>query len=338
MKKKIVYIGNKLAVHGHNPTTIDTLSRLFIQEGYPIIAASSKRNKVFRILDMMQTVIKHSRTADFVLIDTYSTANFWYSLVISQLCRVLKIRYIPFLHGGDLPKRLKRNPQLCRMIFENSYKNVVPSAYLMDQLQKNNIPNLVQIPNFLELDQYSFKERKTIKPRLLWVRAFAAIYNPKMAVDVAESLKNRYPDVELCMIGPDKDGSWDEVKKYAALKKVDVRFTGKLTKEEWTALASDYDVFISTSHFDNMPVSVMEAMALGLAVVTTNVGGIPFLLKNDVDARLVADNDVAGMVNAVKTIIESPEKTQKQIIAAHLKVQKMDWKEIKKQWGVLFED
>lgn len=338
MKKKIVYIGNKLAVHGHNPTTIDTLSELFTQEGYRILTASSKKDKIFRILDMIQTVVKHSRTADFVIIDTYSTSNFWYAFIISQLCRILKLKYIPFLHGGDLPKRLQRNPKLCRMIFENSYKNVVPSAYLMSQFQQKNIPHLIQIPNLLELDQYVFKKRETIRPRLLWVRAFAAIYNPKMAVDVAKSLKMIYPDIQLCMVGPDKDGSLDEVKRYADFKKVDVLFTGKLSKAAWTALASDYDVFISTSHFDNMPVSIMEAMALGLAVVTTNVGGIPFLLANDVDARLVNDNDVSGMVSAVRTLIESPETAQKQIIAAHLKIQQMDWKEIKKQWKVLFED
>lgn len=335
--KKILYIGNKLALHGHNPTTIDTLSVLFAKEGYDVVTASAKQNKWLRMLDMSATVIKHARSTGFVLIDTYSTSNFWYAFVVSQLCRMLGLRYIPYLHGGNLPNRLRKNPLLCRMIFEHAYKNIAPSAYLMEQFREQHIPRLIQIPNLLELEQYSFKKRTVIRPRLLWVRAFTDIYNPKMAIAVAELLQKTYPETTLCMVGPDK-GGLDEVKDYAALKGVNVTFTGRLTKTEWTALAADFDVFISTSHFDNMPVSVMEIMALGLAIVSTNVGGIPFLLENNKDAQLVADNDVAGMENAVRTLIESPELAQKQIETAYLKIQNMDWREIKKQWKVLFDD
>lgn len=335
--KKILYIGNKLALHGHNPTTIDTLSVLFAKEGYDVVTASAKQNKWLRMLDMSVTVIKHARSTDFVLIDTYSTSNFWYAFIVSQLCRILHLRYIPYLHGGDLPNRLRKNPLLCRMIFDHAYKNIAPSAYLMEQFREYQILRLIQIPNVLELDRYFFKKRTKIRPRLLWVRAFADIYNPKMAVAVAEMLQKTDPETTLCMVGPDK-GCMNEVKEEATLKGVNVTFTGRLTKAEWTALAAEYDVFISTSRFDNMPVSVMEAMALGLTIVSTNVGGIPFLLENNKDAQLVENNDVAGMVNAVRKLIESPELVQKQIETAYINVQRLDWKEIKKQWKVLFDD
>ncbi len=338
MKKKILYIGNKLAVHGWNPTTIDTLSALLAKEGYEVVTASSQKNKVLRIADMLLTVVKQARSADFVIIDTYSTSNFWYAFLVSQVCRFLRLKYIPYLHGGDLPKRLQQNPRLCRMIFDHAYKNVAPSAYLIEQFRENKLPRLVQIPNLIEREFYTFKHREVLKPRLLWVRAFATIYNPKMAVAVAESLQKIYPETTLCMVGPDKDGSMDVVKSYADSKGVAVTFTGRLSKTEWTGLAADYDVFLATSHFDNMPVSVMEAMALGLPVVATNVGGIPFLLQDDIDAQLVADDDVEAMVEAVRLFIENPDIAQKQIEKAYRKVGSFDWKEIKKQWELLFED
>ncbi len=336
-KKKIVYIGNKLAVHGRNPTTIDTLSVLFAKEGYRVVTASSQKNKALRIADMVLTVLQHARSADFVIIDTYSTSNFWYAFIVSQVCRLLQLKYIPYLHGGDLPKRLQQNPRLCRMIFDHAYKNVAPSVYLMEQFRERNVPGLLQIPNLLELEQYNFKKRKIIRPRMFWVRAFSEIYNPKMAIAVAEQLQERYPETTLCMVGPDKDGSLDAVKAYADLKGVAVAFTGRLSKAEWTNLAADYDIFLATSHFDNMPVSVMEAMALGLPIVATNVGGIPFLLHKDVEAQLVADGDIDAMVEAIQRLIENPDMAQKQIEKAYHKVEGFDWKEIKKQWERLFE-
>ncbi|WP_347068342.1 glycosyltransferase family 4 protein [Flavobacterium sp. WV_118_3] len=337
MTKKILYIGNKLAVHGQNPTTIDTLSVLFAKEGYHMVTASSQKNKILRIVDMVLTVLKNARSADFVIIDTYSTFNFWYAFIVSQVCRIVRLQYIPYLHGGDLPKRLQQNPRLCRMIFDHAYKNVAPSAYLIEQFRQKNVPGLLQIPNLLDLEQYTFKKRTIIRPRLFWVRALSEIYNPKMAIAVTEKLQKRYPETTLCMVGPDKDGSLDAVKAYADLKGVAVAFTGRLSKAEWTNLAADYDIFLATSHFDNMPVSVMEAMALGLPIVATNVGGIPFLLDKDGEAQLVADGDIDAMVNAIQKLIENPDIAQKQIEKAYRKVESFDWKEIKKQWKRLFE-
>ena len=99
----------------------------------------------------------------------------------------------------------------------------------------------------------------------------------------------------LCMIGPDRDGSMAEFIKYAESKGVieRIKITGKLSKEEWIKVSEDYDFFINTTNIDNTPVSVIEAMALGLIVVSTNPGGIPFLLTADKDSILVEPGDSA---------------------------------------------
>ena len=149
----------------------------------------------------------------------------------------------------------------------------------MDQFKSEGFQNLISIPNVIEIENYPFLERKKAKPNLLWVRSFAKIYNPMMAVDVFVSLKRKYPEATLCMVGPEKDGSLSIAKQKAAALELDIQFTGKLTKEEWINESKQYDIFVNTTHFDNMPVSVVEAMSLGLAVVSTNVGGIPFLLN-----------------------------------------------------------
>ena len=79
--------------------------------------ASKKSNKVLRLIDMVWSVLKHNRSTDYVLIDTYSTSNFYYALVVSQFCRLLRLKYIPILHGGNLEKRLIHNSRLSKLLF-----------------------------------------------------------------------------------------------------------------------------------------------------------------------------------------------------------------------------
>jgi L-malate glycosyltransferase len=330
--KKLLYIGNRLAVHGNTATSIETLGSFLESEGYHLTYASSKKNKIARLLDMIFVTIKSSKRVDFVLIDVYSTQNFWYALIISQLCRFLNLKYIAKLHGGDLPNRLKRNPFLCDLLFKNAYKITAPSHYLMEAFQSKYATNLFYIPNTIEIDKYSFSQKAFVAPKLLWVRSFSKIYNPKMAIQVIFELKKDYPTAQLCMVGPDKEHLLDECKALARRLNLDVMFTGKLSKEAWVALSKEYMIFINTTHFDNTPVSVIEAMALGLPVVSTNVGGIPFLLKDKDTALLVADNDVSGMVTAIKLVLTNPHLTTAIVQNARNYVEQFDWEKVKPMW------
>lgn len=332
MTKRLLYIGNKLSKHGNNATSIDTLGIFLENESYKVYYASSKKSKVLRIIDMIFKTLLYSKRVDFVLIDVYSTQNFWYAVIITQLCRFLKVKYIAKLHGGNLPQRLKCNPYLCKLIFKNSYKNVAPSNYLKSEFSKDFNDNLIYIPNTIEIKNYDFYNRETSIPKLLWVRSFSKIYNPKMAIKVLAELKKNFPDVELCMVGPDKEELLNECKLFAKSLDVKVEFTGKLSKPDWIELSKKYNVFINTTHFDNTPISVIEAMALGLPVVSTNVGGIPFLLKDKLNSMLVNDNDANAMVYAVETILLNNAQRLEIIGNARKLVETFDWNEVRKEW------
>jgi glycosyltransferase involved in cell wall biosynthesis len=153
-----------------------------------------------------------------------------------------------------------------------------------------------------------------------------------MAIDVLENLKRSYPKAELCMIGPEKGMTIEELSNYAKLKKVNVTFTGKLSKSEWTKRSEKFDVFINTTHFDNTPVSVIEAMALGLPIVSTNVGGIPFLLKNNETALLVQDSAVDEMTQAIIELIENSELANQLSQNGRKLAEQFDWNSVKNQW------
>src|SRR5690606_38542779 len=199
---------------------------------------------------MLWTCLSHRKKVDVVLIDTYSTQNFYYALLVSQLCRVLGLPYIPVLHGGNLPQRLKQSPKLSRAIFKPAYKLVSPSIYLKEAFEAHGYHNIEYIPNSLELELYAFEEKDFEEVKLLWVRSFSKIYNPELAVHVLKALQDQGIPASLCMVGPDADGSMEAVKQLATNLGVSVTFTGKLPKKDWLALAKDYNIFINTTNFD----------------------------------------------------------------------------------------
>ena len=331
--KNLLYIGNKLDTDKSNITTIDTLGRHLEEEGFKLTYSSKKINKVFRLLDMIYSLIKYRNRLDFVLIDTYSTQNFYYALIISQLCRLFNLKYISILHGGDLPNRLESNPKLSNYIFKNSFLNVSPSLYLREIFKDYGINNIKYIPNSIEIKNYPFTLKKITKPKLFWLRSFKEIYNPLMAIHVAKNIKDKGIDCELCMVGPDGDGSFLYAQNLGRELNVNVKLKLKMAKKDWIDLSKDYNIFLNTTNFDNMPVSVIEAMALGFPVVSTNAGGMPYLIINGKDGLLVEINDVDEMANQIIRLISDSELVGELSRNARIKAEQFDWEVIKKEWN-----
>jgi len=194
---------------------------------------------------MIYKTFKYCKKVDYVLIDTYSTKNFWYAFLISQLCRSLKIKYIPKLHGGNLPNRIVRSKFFSDLIFNHAYVNIAPSYYLYETFKNSGYTNLKYIPNTIELQLYKESVKEFKAPKLLWVRSFSKIYNPLMAVKVFIKIKKDFPDAQLCMVGPKKDESYSKTVQFVKKNKVKVLFTGKLSKEEWIDLSKEYNIFIN---------------------------------------------------------------------------------------------
>jgi glycosyltransferase involved in cell wall biosynthesis len=335
--KNILYIGNNLTSKTKYATTIDTLSSLLNLEGYTVLKTSSKLNKLARLADMCLTLIKSRRKIEYVFIDTFSTSNFYFALLTSQLARIFKIRYIPILHGGNLPFRLDKSNFLSKLIFINSYVNVAPSNYLKNEFEKRGF-NTIFIPNTLEIEKYKYQDRENMLPKILWVRAFKHLYNPLMAIKVLAKVKEEFEEAELCMIGPVLDVSFNETKALANKLNLNnsIQFTGVLSKEEWHKKAKEYALFINTTNVDNTPVSVMEAMALGLTIVSTNAGGMPYLIEDNYDGVLVDKNDHIMMANSIIKILK--ENNRELSKKARIKAESFGWDVVKNQWKSLLNN
>jgi glycosyltransferase involved in cell wall biosynthesis len=226
---------------------------------------------------------------------------------------------------------LEKNPIFSSLIFNNSFQNIAPSGYLKYEFEIKGYATQL-VPNVISIANYKFKKRIKLKPKLLYVRAFANVYNPCMSIEVFKEIKKKYQKAVLCMVGPDKDGTLNDVKQLIDRYELhdSVEITGVLSKSEWHKKSEEFDVFINTTNVDNTPVSVIEAMALGFPIVSTNVGGMPFLVENNKDGVLVEKNNAIEMTIR---IIEILEKNNISLAKnARIKAESFDCNIVKNKW------
>lgn len=336
MKGKILYIGNQQADRHSTPSLIDRLSPRLERRGYELITASGKKQLGLRALDMAITLGRHLGEVDRLLIDTYSTRAFHYAWIAGAWARKHQIPYYPILHGGNLESRMRRSPALCQRFFGRSQENILVSDFLAPAMKSRGFSYRV-IPNGLDLECFPFLRREKARPRLLWVRAFSEIYQPGAALDLVQHLLPYYPDIHLIMVGPEKDGSLDYCKRRVKESGWEdkVEFTGPLTQQAWAARSQEADLFINTSRIDNMPVSLLEAMALGLPVVSLRTGGIPRMLVDGKEGALA--DDLPAMAEAIRKLIDQPAWFREMAEHGRRKAIQFGWPAIERQWEEIWE-
>jgi glycosyltransferase involved in cell wall biosynthesis len=79
-------------------------------------------------------------------------------------------------------------------------------------------------------------------------------------------------------------------------------------------------------------------MALGLPVISTNVGGIPYLIESDTTGILVPPNDVSVFTTAICSLLKDGAMATKLSRNARTKVEKFDWQEVKSLWLSLLSE
>jgi glycosyltransferase involved in cell wall biosynthesis len=328
----LFYVGNQLSRHGSTPTTIETLGPR-LSQFVDLIAVSDKKNRWWRLWDITWQFLRKKRHIGVVLIDTYSTAHFWVALWVACLARWFHRPYVCFLHGGNLPARLTNHPGLSRWLFGGALQLISPSRYLQRTFGEYGFES-VYLPNSIDLAAYPFRLRRHLKPRLLYVRAMCRLYHPTLLVTVLHLLKDSFPDLTLTMIGPDKDGSSTEVLAMARELGVSERITltGRLEKEQWIRQSPSFDLFVNPTRFDNHPVSVIEAMALGFPIVSTTAGGLPDLLSHEQTALLVPPEQPEAFATAVARLLEDPDLAEGLSRRSRLSAERFDWTCLEGQW------
>ena len=301
-------IGNFLSGSVGVRCVCEDLAEGLRSRGWRVLAASSAKNRGFRLLHMLATTWLERSRYGVAQIDLYADLAFLYAEVVAHSLRLLRCPFILTLHGGALSELAQTSPRRVKRLLGSAAVVTAPSAHHQEGLGRFR-SDIRVVRNGIDLRLYEPRALAAARPRLVWLRAFHKTYNPRLAVEAAGLLSAHFPEVQLLMVGPDKgDGAYEEtVKAIGALGLGDhVRLMGAVPKTDVPRLLSQGDIFLNTTDVDNAPVTVVEALACGLCVVSTNVGGIPRLLTAGQDGLLVPPRDPAAMAAAVKAILMDP--------------------------------
>ncbi|MCU1370357.1 MAG: hypothetical protein JWO77_1551 [Ilumatobacteraceae bacterium] len=317
---------------GQPPGQDEILAPLFRAEGYRVRQASSVRWPPLRTLDQLRALLAW-RDVDVLVIAVYSGASFLIARFGTYLGRRIGHRKVVlFLHGGNLPVYAPAHREAVSRTFDRADLILAPSAYLADAFRAWGY-DVAVVPNVLPLEPAEAPPRASARPALLWMRTFAAEYDPLAAVEVLRRVAESEPDATLTMAGADH-GLLDATRaKARELGVADrVAFPGYLDAAGKADAFARHDVFVNTNRVDNTPVSVLEAAAAGLVPVAMRVGGIPALLSDGVDSALIEPGDVDAMAAAIVDLVGDPARFEALSDGARELAARSTWPSVQAAW------
>ncbi|MEW6510878.1 MAG: glycosyltransferase family 4 protein [Bacteroidota bacterium] len=335
--RAVLLVGNFLSESMVYGSVGEDLSRRLTARGWSVVMTSGKMNRALRLIDMVRTVLSRRRDYAVAHVDVFSGVAFLWAEAACRALRLVRKPYALTLRGGDLPNFAARQPKRVRQLLASAEVVTSPSGYLRERMRPYR-EDIRLLTNPLETGCYPRTVRKSPAPRLVWLRAFHEIYNPSLVPAVMAELSD-IDDIHTIMVGPDKgDGSLQRARRRAEELGVAQRiaFPGPVPKKDVPQWLNRGDIFINTASIDNTPTSVLEAMACGLCVVSTNVGGIPYLLEDERDALLVPPGDAPALAAAVRRVLREPGLAERLSTQGRRKVEEFDWSHLLPQWEELF--
>jgi glycosyltransferase involved in cell wall biosynthesis len=321
---------------GYVTTQGEILTDHFRKCGYPVVSVSESVNRYVRLADIIRTIILRRRWIEVMLVQTYGGPSFVVEDVASWLARRFGHRVVFHLRGGAMPDFMARHPGWTQRVLRRGDVIITPSEFLADAIREYGFSATI-IPNVIDLPGYEFRLRERIRPRLFWMRAFHPIYNPRMALRVLQLVRSREPEATLVMGGQDKGlkAVIEEEALQAGLGDV-VRIAGFLDPAGKAREGAAADIYINTPNVDNTPVSVIEAWAMGLPVISTDVGGVRQLIRDGETGLLVPDDDAEAMARAVLRLIDEPGLAARLSAAGRVAAERCTWEAAHAEWQQIF--
>jgi glycosyltransferase involved in cell wall biosynthesis len=207
---------------------------------------------------------------------------------------------------------------------------ITPSGYLVDEFAKFGL-KANSVFNFVDVDMFRFRTRVPLRPAFLSNRNFEAHYNVRCIIRAFAIIQDAIPDASLIVAGDGPErGAIHKLAAELALKNVE--FIGKLQPEDMPAVYDKADVYLNSPSIDNMPNSIIEAFACGLPVVSTDAGGIPYIVENGKTGLLVGVDDHEALAREALRLFEDAALADRLIAAARDEVQKYTWQNVRDEW------
>lgn len=239
------------------------------------------------------------------------------------------MEYFRILDGDGLINRLAS--VLIRYSLTRATKIRSLGQRMTEMLVERGIKsNISEIPNRVNIDIFKNPKKDNILSspikvvsvgRFVWEKGY------DIAIEAITNLQNHY-DIELTLIG---GGPLKDTYKKIINNNERIKLIEWLPQESFVPMLRSSDIYIQPSLSEGMPRSILEAMAMQLPVITTNVGTIPSVIEDQKNGILINPKSVAQLEDAVNKVIEDSEMRSKLAKNGHYDVVN------KYEWNVVFE-
>jgi glycosyltransferase involved in cell wall biosynthesis len=243
-------------------------------------------------------------------------------------------RVVLHYHSGEADDHLARWGRLVHPGLRLADEIVVPSEYLRRVFARHGYAARV-IPNVVDTSSFRFRPRRAPQPRFLSTRNFEPYYRVENTLEAFALLKRRYPGATLSLAGHGRlEGRLRE--RARALGVDGVQFRGRVDPREMPRLCDESDIFLNSSVLDNQPVSLLEAFAAGLPVVSTSTGDIGRMLRHGETGLLVPPDDPRAMAAAATEILDHPHRALQMAQRARREAEKHSWSAVREAWAEVY--
>jgi glycosyltransferase involved in cell wall biosynthesis len=209
--------------------------------------------------------------------------------------------------GGEADTFMQKSQAWVRPSMLAASVVIVPSGFLEFVFNKYRVPTRV-VPNIINLERFSAAPAAaTGAPlRVLVARNLEPIYDNETALRAFAIVLAVHPDAKLVVAGSGPlRASLEQLAAELGIASA-TTFTGRVDNAGMGDLYRGADVMLNPSTVDNMPNSVLEALASGVPVISTNVGGVPFMVEDGKTALLVPPASPQAMAEAMLRLAATP--------------------------------
>ena len=232
-------------------------------------------------------------------------------------------------HSGEAEDHLRRWPSaIATLRLANSV--VVPSEYLMKVLGSFGLRSRV-IFNLTDLKQFRFRERTPLQPVFLSNRNLERHYGVDCVLRAFAIIQKEIPRARLTIAG---DGSQRHALETLAVELglKNTTFIGRVEPDSIPEIYDAADVYLNGSKIDNQPLSILEAFSCGLPIVSTEAGGIPYMVNHGKTGMLVPLDDYAKMAERALSLLENAALARQLISQGRAECPKYQWEAVRDAW------
>lgn len=308
----------------------------FVATNHPFPGFLIFLEKVIGIRTIIRTMLFSARLAKIrqaQVVHLFAASHLYFFLVVIPTILMAKLynkKLVINYRGGEAATFFRKWGMIVKPFFRMADSIAVPSEFLQEVFRQCLQMEAVILPNLADTDRFRYKERERVRPILVVSRQLEPLYNHECILRAFKLVRQRYPDAILKIVGAGSGlNRLQELARQMGLE--GVSFLGALPNDR---LADEYDgcdIMVNASKADNFPGAILEAFMSGLPVVTTGVGGIPFLVKDRVSGLLVAADDHEDLANKVIALLNNPRLAQTLSANARKFAEEYSWQNIRKK-------